>query len=33
MNKLELYNEKEKKGEIGDEDEKKVKFQLISPLS
>jgi len=28
-----LYNKKEKKGEIEDEGEKRVKFQLISPLN
>jgi len=27
-----LYNEKEKKGEIGDEEERRVKFWLIGPL-
>ena len=33
MDELESYDEKEKKGETEDEEEKRAKFQLISPLS
>jgi len=33
IEELESYNEKEKKGEEGDNEERRVKFQLIGPLS
>ena len=33
MDELKSYDEKEKKGETGDEEERRAKFRLISPLS
>ena len=32
IDELELYDEKEKKGETGDEEERRAKFRLIGPL-
>jgi len=33
MDELKSYDKKEKKGETGDEEERRAKFQLIGPLS
>jgi hypothetical protein len=33
MDELKSYDKKKKKGETGDEEEKRAKFQLIGPLS
>jgi len=33
IEELELYNEQESRGEIKDKEEKRIKFQLLGPLS